>query len=226
MPLPATLLTRSQQQRSQNGSQSDEAYEILKEKIITLELPPASLLNEADLMEALGFGRTPIREALKQLSYENLVVIFPRQGTIVADVNVSDLQKIFEIRLELEICAARLAAERATDVQIAAMEALFADATATIQAGDTRQLISLDHAAHQLIAQAAQNEFLEEMLEQLYTHVLRVWYVSLHKVGRLADAVAEHKELIVAIKAHDSARAVEIMQAHIEGFQTEFLSVL
>lgn len=109
--LPATLLTVSRQLRATGDSQSEVAYRILKEKIVNLELPPASLLNEAELMAELDLGRTPIREALQRLALENLVVILPRRGTIVADLNLSDLQKIFEVRLELEVYAARLAAE-------------------------------------------------------------------------------------------------------------------
>lgn len=224
--LPTTLLTTSRQRRVENESRSEKAYRIIKEKIVTLALPPASLLNEAELMAELKLGRTPIREALQRLAYENLVVILPRRGTIVADLNVSDLQKIFEVRLELEICAARLAAGRATSEQLVEMETLFAAAETIIQQGDYHQLIGLDYQVHMLVARAAHNEFLEEILERLYTHVLRLWYVSLHKVDRLAEAVADHGALIASIKAGDETRAAEIMRAHIMGFQTQFAAVL
>ncbi len=224
--LPATLLTASRQRRVNGDSHSEVAYRILKKKIVTLELPPASLLNEAELMAELGLGRTPIREALQRLALENLVVILPRRGTIVADLNMSDLQKIFEIRLELEVYAARLAAERATPTQIAEMEALFASSDAIIQRGDYHQLIHLDHQAHRLLAQAAHNEFLEETLEHLYTHVLRLWYVSLHKVSRLSEAIEEHRDIIAAVKAGDGQRAAEIMRAHVTGFQAQFTVAL
>ena len=224
--LPATLLTASRQRRVNEDSRSEIAYRILKEKIVTLALPPASLLNEADLMAELKLGRTPIREALQRLAFENLVVILPRRGTIVADLNLSDLQKIFEIRLELEVYAAQLAAERATPQQIADMEALFANVDELIGSGDHQRLIRLDHQAHRLLAQAAHNEFLEETLERLYTHVLRLWHVSLHKVSRLSEAIAEHQDLIAAVKAGDKQQAAQIMRAHIVGFQAQFAAVL
>jgi DNA-binding GntR family transcriptional regulator len=224
--LPATLLTASRQRRANGDSHSEVAYRILKEKIVTLQLPPASLLNEAELMAELDLGRTPIREALQRLALENLVVILPRRGTIVADLNMSDLQKIFEIRLELEVYAARLAAERATPTQIAEMEALFASSDVIIQRGDYHQLIHLDQQAHRLLAQAAHNEFLEETLERLYTHVLRLWYVSLHKVSRLSEAIEEHRDIIAAVKAGDGQRAGEIMRAHVTGFQAQFMGAL
>jgi DNA-binding GntR family transcriptional regulator len=224
--LSATLLTTSRQRRVNHDSRSEAAYRILKEKIVSLELPPASLLNEADLMAELDLGRTPIREALQRLALENLVVILPRRGTIVADLNMSDLQKIFEIRLELEAYAVRLAAERATPAQIVEMELLFANCDEFIQQGDYDQLIGLDHQAHRLLAQAAHNEFLEETLERLYTHVLRLWYVSLHKVSRLTEAIEEHRDIIAAVKAGDGQRAGEIMRAHVTGFQAQFAALL
>jgi DNA-binding GntR family transcriptional regulator len=154
-----------------------------------------------------------------------LVVILPRLGILVADLNLTDLQKIFEVRIELEVFAARLAAERATPEQVAEMEALFKNANALIKHGDHRQLIQLDHQAHQLVMRAAHNEFLEESLDRLYNHVLRLWYVSLHRVSRLREAIAEHRELIAAIKAGDGERAGEIMRTHIVGFQTEFMAI-
>ncbi len=224
--LPASLLTTSRRRRDKHDSHSEMAYHNLKEKIVTLELPPASLLSEAQLMAELDLGRTPIREALQRLAFENLVVILPRRGTIVTDLNLSDLQKIFEVRIELEAHAVRLAAQRATAEQIAQMESLFAQADKIISRGDYRQLIHLDHQSHSLLAQAAHNEFLAEILEQLYTQVLRLWYVSLPKVGRLSKSIKEHRDIIAAIKAGDGERAAEIMQAHIISFQEEFTTAL
>jgi DNA-binding GntR family transcriptional regulator len=226
MMLPATLLTASRQRRVNHDSRSEAAYRTIKEKIVTLQLLPAGLINEAELMVELGLGRTPIREALQRLALENLVVILPRRGTIIADLNMSDLQKIFEVRLELEVYAAQLAAERATPAQIAEMEVLFAGADEIIHSGDHHQLIHLDHQAHRMLAQAAQNEFLEETLERLYTHVLRLWYVSLHKINGLAEAIEEHRDIIQAIKVGDGQRAAQIMRAHVTGFQAQFTAVL
>lgn len=220
----STLITASWQHKDKRDSHSETAYRLLKEKIVTLQIPPASLLNEAQLMDELDLGRTPIREALQRLAYENLVIILPRRGTLVTDLNMSDFQKIFEIRLELEPFAARLAASRATPDQILAMEALFKNADDLLQQGDYHELIKLDHRAHQLLVQAAHNEFLQEMLEQLYTHILRLWYVSLHKVSRLAEAIEEHLDLINALKAGDGDTAEQIMYNHIIGFQHEFMA--
>jgi DNA-binding GntR family transcriptional regulator len=220
-----SMLTTSHSRRASTASQSGEAYRLIKERIITLGLPPATVLDEAKLMADLGLGRTPIREALQRLALENLVVILPRRGTIVADLNMSDLQKIFEIRVDLELLAVRLAAQRATPAQIVAMEALFTGADELLRCGDNYELIRLDHQAHRLLAQAAHNEFLEETLERLYNHVLRLWYVSLHRVQCLREAIEEHREMIALVKAGDGEGAARIMRAHIAEFQAQFLSI-
>ena len=95
LPRPTSLLTAHHRGKTHGlGSQGEQAYLLIKQEIIRLEYPPANLMNEGDLMEALGIGRTPIRDALQRLALENLVVILPRRGTMVADLNLSDLQKI------------------------------------------------------------------------------------------------------------------------------------
>lgn len=222
--LPTSILTAHHRDRAAAGSQSAEAYARLKAMIITLELPPATPIDETRLMRELGFGRTPLREALQRLAQEALVVIYPRRGTLVADLNPSDLEKICELRLELEPCAARLAAERATPDQRAALAALRESLDALVATGDPRQLIDGDQRVHVLLAQAAHNEFLEAALERLYSHVLRLWHVSLHKVGRLREAIEEQHAIIAAVQARDGALAAQRMRAHVANFQAEFLS--
>jgi DNA-binding GntR family transcriptional regulator len=76
------------------------------------------------------------------------------------------------------------------------------------------------------LAEATHNEFLAEMLERLYTQMLRLWYVSLHKVSRLSEAIEEHRDIIAAVKAGDADRAAEIMRVHVAGFHEEFTAVL
>ena len=226
--------------RSENESLSDVAYRKIKEKIVSLALPPASLVEEATLAAELEIGLTPVRQALRRLAMESFVVILPRRGTIVADLNLSDLQKIFELRLELEALATRYAAQRATPTQIAEMERLIAESTQPHHVGDTngtsphhgthsadnRTLMDADRAIHSLIAAAAHNDFLAETLERLYSHVLRLWYLSIEQVSSLDEAMQEHAAIIAAIKSGDEAQAASIMRQHVCHFQQEFLRTI
>src|SRR5438552_19187940 len=97
-------------------SQSEEAYARILERIVSLEMPPGSVVNEARLRDELQIGRTPIREALQRLAWENLVRSVPHRGTFVTDVNITSLARITAVRVVLEDLAARLAAERTSTV--------------------------------------------------------------------------------------------------------------
>jgi DNA-binding GntR family transcriptional regulator len=226
--LHTSILTASSHNRNAKESLNAVAYQQIRDMIVRLELPPASVIDENALTEELNIGLTPIRQALRRLALENLVVILPRRGTLVADLNMSDLQKIFEIRIELEALAAQLAAERALPDQIAAMENLLAQLDQIRSSGEQSydRLIEIDHEAHQLLAEAAHNEFLAATLSQLYSHVLRLWYVSLDKVSRLEEAIEEHRAIIAAVKRKDSTEAAEIMRQHVRGFQQAFATLL
>ncbi|NIV36357.1 MAG: GntR family transcriptional regulator, partial [Anaerolineae bacterium] len=128
---------------------SDKAYQLIRHKIITLELPPQSAIDEQSLMHDLQVGRTPIREALQRLAAEGLVFLAPRRGMFVSEISITDLQKIFELRMVLEGFSARLAAERATDNQLAAMEGLMRELDRT-RDQDGKALMAIDEQFHEL----------------------------------------------------------------------------
>src|SRR5438067_12386076 len=108
-------------------SRGQRAYLLIRDQIITLMLAPGAVIEEARLREELGLGRTPIREAVQRLAHENLVSFVPHRGTFVADINLTDLHRLTEVRTEMESYAARLAAERATARDRAQMEALMVE---------------------------------------------------------------------------------------------------
>src|SRR5215813_3129361 len=137
-------------ERVQQGSQSELAYRRLLERIVSLEMPPGSVVNEARLREELKIGRTPIREALQRLARENLVRSVPHRGTFVTDVNITDLARITEVRVVLEGHAARLAAERCTASDRAAIEDLLAELR-SVAIADQRELMKLDQEIHRRV---------------------------------------------------------------------------
>jgi len=204
---------------------SEEAYQQIKDKIITLELEPASVIDEQALMEKLSLGRTPIREALQRLDAENLVHIVPRRGMFVADISITDLQKIFEVRTILAGFCARLAAQRITPNQIAQIETVL-QGLEHVHSGDSRQLMEIDRRFQRAMYQAAGNEILAETLDRLYDQSLRIWYLVLHRLGDVRDAIEQHREVADAVKAGDCARAERLIQQHIVEFQQRIKAVL
>jgi DNA-binding GntR family transcriptional regulator len=205
-------------------SLSEQAYECIKQEIVSLKLPPGSVINEAGLQEKLGLGRTPIREALKRLSLEKLVVIVPRRGMFVNEIGIRDLQQLFEMRLPLESLAARLAAERGTDEHWERMKSALSDLPKT--GANNEALITIDKTCHEIIYEAADNEFLRDTLVTHYALSLRLWYYFLSRIGDMREVILEHQLILDALQAKDGDKAARLMERHIGTFQEEIQLVM
>jgi DNA-binding GntR family transcriptional regulator len=206
-------------------SQSEEAYLRIRDRIVCLDMPPGSVVQEGRLREELAIGRTPIREALQRLAHENLVRSIPHRGTFVTDVNITDLARITEVRVVLEAHAARLAAERLG----AADRVTITELVEVLEGGgvsDQRDLMRLDQQVHRQIYRSARNSFLENTLERYFNLSLRLWYLVLDREVRLREAVKEHVEMLRGILAGDGDAAEESMRRHVTGFEREIRKVL
>ena len=206
-------------------SQGERAYLLIRDQIVTLKLAPGSVIEEAGLRQELGLGRTPIREALQRLAHENLVSFIPHRGTFVCDINLTDLHRLTEVRVEMEGYAARLAAERAGANDRAAMEALMAELE-TIDESDVRGLMRLDQQIHRQVYQVTRNAFLQAMLEESFNLSLRIWFLGLDRGVRLKEAVEEHRQLLDAIVSRDPKKAESVMRQHVAGFEHAIRKVL
>ena len=207
-------------------SLSDRAYYAIRELIVTLELAPGSVVSERELMEQLGVGRTPIREALRDLAREQLVEVFPRRGIFVSGVDVGDIAGLSEVRLVLESKAARLAAERRNDTDRGETERLLEELSAITGEHDGRALIDLDQRIHRNVYRCTHNPFLQATLEEYYVLTLRIWFLALDRVERLDDAIHEHHAILEAIRDGDPDRAEKVMRAHVVGFERAMRAVL
>ena len=197
----------------QASSLADRAYLSIRELIVSLELAPGALIDERQLVETLGIGRTPVREALRRLAQEQLVEVFPRRGMFVTGVDVRDLARISEVRAALEPEAARLAAERATDEERDDLASL----SDQIKSGS--DLMGLDERIHRAVYAAAHNHLLEKTLGEYYVLALRIWMIALGRAQDLEDAVEAHRDLVHEIVVGNSNGAADIMRAHVENFE-------
>jgi DNA-binding GntR family transcriptional regulator len=204
---------------------SDKAYHLIRQRIITLEMPPISPIDEQALMEELGLGRTPIREALQRLAAENLVSIVPRRGMFVADIGLTDLQQVFELRMMLEGFCARLAAQRVTAKQLSEMQRLISELE-LLPNDDRRALMIIDEEFHELLYQASDNEFLADTLRRLHALSFRIWHLVLDRIGGVRGAMEQHVEIAKALKARDEDLAEALLREHISEFQSEIKAVL
>ena len=197
----------------QASSLADRAYISIRDLIVSLELAPGALIDERQLVETLGIGRTPVREALRRLAQEQLVEVFPRRGMFVTGVDVRDLARISEVRAALEPEAARLAAERATDEERDELASLSDE----IKGG--ADLMGLDERIHRAVYAAAHNHLLEKTLGEYYVLALRIWMIALDRAQDLADAVEAHRDLVHEIVVGNSDGAAKVMRAHVENFE-------
>jgi DNA-binding GntR family transcriptional regulator len=207
-------------------SQSDRAYYAIRELIVTLELPPGSVVSERALQERLELGRTPVREALRDLARDRLVDVYPRRGIFVSGVDVGDIAGLSEVRLVLEGQAARLAAERRNDADRVATEQLVDELERTAGEHHERRLIELDQRIHRHVYHCTHNPFLEATLEEYYVLTLRIWFLALDRVERLDDAIREHRQILEAIRDRDAERAEAVMRLHVKGFERAIRAVL
>jgi DNA-binding GntR family transcriptional regulator len=199
------------------ASLADRAHHAIREMIVSLELRPGAVIDERSLMERLGIGRTPTREALRRLAQERLVEVYPRRGMFVTSVEIRDLTSLAEVRSVLESHVARLAAERATDEDRSALDKLI-DELGHRTDLDARELMALDERIHRQVYRAAHNPFLEATLEEYYVLALRIWYLALDRTRELEQAVVGNGELLQEIRDGDADRAEETMRRQVLEF--------
>ncbi|MET3205059.1 GntR family transcriptional regulator [Arthrobacter sp. UYEF13] len=208
-------------------SQAEAAYRQLRDKLIMLEIRPGEPINDAQLAAELGFGRTPVREAIKRLEVDHLVVSYPRRGTFATNVDFTELADVSAIRELLEPLAARRAATRASESMRRELLQV-ADAIAGLAPGlaESRDLMRYDLTVHRLIYKAAANPHLEDTLIRYDNLATRIWCLVLDKVPSVSGHITEHVDLLKAVAAGDADRAAELALHHVTSFEETIRKVL
>ncbi|GAA0203105.1 GntR family transcriptional regulator [Glutamicibacter creatinolyticus] len=207
-------------------SMAERSYRILRDRLIMMDIAPGDPINEALLATDLGMGRTPIREALKRLEVDHLVISYPRRGTFATGVDITELAAISEMRQVLEPLAAQRAAENRGG-------ALREELTRTMQAirqldplRDRRQLMEYDLEVHRLIYRAAQNHHLEETLVRLDNLATRIWCMVLDRLPDIHAHISEHGTLIELILDGCEEQAAQLAAEHVVSFEQTVRAVL
>jgi len=202
-------------------SLSERAYADLEEMIVTLKLAPGAAVSEQELAQRLGIGRTPIREALQRLARDGLVVILPRRGILVSQINLKTQMRLLEVRRELERLMARSAAERATPEEIAKFSGIARDMRAASDQADDMTFMRLDRALNELVSQAARNEFAARAMGLMHGLSRRFWYQHYREAGDLPLSARLHADLAEAIakrNADAAGKASDRLIDYIESF--------
>ncbi|MDQ4019445.1 MAG: GntR family transcriptional regulator [Actinomycetota bacterium] len=210
--------------RSDHPTLADRAYIELRDRIVSLSLPPGTPLLEDALISDLAVGRTPIREAIKRLALEDLVTIYPRRGTFVSEIEITDLAQIGDVRLQLEGHAAYRAAQRATAADRLEADALIDELDALRPTEE--ELMRVDARIHRFVYRCARNPYLESTLDRLLNLSLRIWLRVIDRLPHLEASVLEHRELLAAVRDGDAERARDLASGHVETFEREIRTVL
>ena len=201
------------------ASLRDAAYEAIKHRIITCAFRPGEYINELQLSALLNIGRTPVHQALDRLMVEGMVEVIPRKGVIVKPVSLNEVLQIIEVRLINEPLGARLAAEHASDADLTEMADVLKRAKHWASLRNVENLMLLDREFHLLVAKAAKNDVLTELLRSLHERSLRFWFISLNAPTQYQLVQDEHATILEAIRRRDADKADAAMRRHIESFR-------
>lgn len=201
-------------------SLSDAAYRALRERVLNLTLPAGELLNERWIGELLGFGRTPVHQALQRLHQEGLIEIVPRKGVLVKPDSVSRIIDLLDARSIIEPVLAGRAAQLARPADIAELKRITAPAgsdneQADGEANSIDRFIECDRAFHAKLAAIGGTSVLVEMQKSLHERAMRFWYSDLWRTLDEHKAAAEHAAVIDAIERGDANAAETAMSQHI-----------
>ncbi|MGH7334161.1 MAG: GntR family transcriptional regulator [Candidatus Rokuibacteriota bacterium] len=216
-----------------SASLRDEAYEVLKTRIISMGLQPSVRLDQARLERELGLGRTPIREALLRLSAENLVEVNHNHGFTVKPLTLKDASDLFEALLTMERFSARLAAQHITPAELRALETGYGRIQAAIEREDYLRITLANSLLHRQIAAASHNRFVQMFLETLHDQAQRLAYISFSRpLGRrtlkenFQRAQHDHRQIIQCLSKRDAEGVDEIMTAHTLAFRSRIQAFL
>jgi DNA-binding GntR family transcriptional regulator len=187
----------------------------LREAILSGRFQPGQRLIERELVEQLGVSRTPIREALRKLELEGLVITVPYKGPVVTLPTPEDARELYEVRAALEGQATALLAARAQPQDLEQLEAHVRAAEEAVRAGDVRAVLAANNAFHDELARRCGNSLLESLINNLRNRIILLRVESLSLPGRPPRSVAEHREVLGHVRAHDPEGARRSMEAHI-----------
>jgi DNA-binding GntR family transcriptional regulator len=194
----------------------DELLERLRDSIISGELAPGSKIPEKELCDRYGVSRTPLREALKVLAYEGLVVLHHNRGASVSALTLRDLEEVFPIYASLEALAGEMACERLSDKEIAAIRALHEEMVGEYRQRNLKRHFEINEAIHERIHAGSRNETLSQLLRNISSRIRRARIYANIAAENWAGAIKEHEEIIAALEARHGARLAKTLRGHME----------
>lgn len=204
----------------------DVVFNTLRQAILRGELKPGERLMEIQLANKLGVSRTPIREAIRKLELEGLVLMIPRKGAEVAEITEKNMMDVLEVRKALEELSVRLACERIKNAQIEEMKVAAAEFENTLKTGDVTKIAEADVKFHDIVYYATDNLRLVTLLNNLREQMYRFRVEYLKQKECHPQLIHEHQMIIEAIGNRDACLASELVGRHIDNQMTTVTDVI
>ena len=209
----------------QPASARERAYHTIRERLVTLELQPGSVVDVARVAQECSLGATPVREAIQRLAGDELLAIHPRRGTVVTEPSLSQARHIFEVRDAFEGRAARLAAQRSSKDDQVDLRLLVDLQHAERVQEDYATFLRHDYEFHMRIARVSGNSLLVRALDHLLILNMRLWFVFFRIQGPRAQFMLSHEDIMQAIEARDLDASEAAAVAHVRASNTLLLSM-
>ena len=212
MPLSPRSLQRNQ-------SLQEQTYQALRTAILSGELTPGQRLVETHLAKKLQVSRTPIREALRQLQREELVIAEPNNMLRVATISMTDAVQLYDCRLALEQLSVAEACENATETQIQNLNMMVMQAEKLIKSKPSQltnyQLLDLDYRFHRLLAESSGNLRLRSLLDQVFDKMMLLRIHTIQNNRDVLEIRTEHRQIYEAVQARNPETATQAIKAHL-----------
>lgn len=202
---------------------SELAYRTIKEKILSLELPPGKFMSELMLCQIFGLSRAPVHHAVHQLMLEGLIDIIPRKGLIIRPDSLNEVLNLLEARRAVEPNIAALAALRANEEQLAELQRLLEESANYTDQRMRAKFMAIDRAFHALVATAAANPAFCDVMRPLHERSSRIWHLRIWQEDDLAVTQDEHLAIYQALAGGDQNAAILAMQSHLDSLRRRIL---
>ena len=193
-----------------------KVYDLLREQLLSGEIPPHERLIETKIAQEVGISRTPVREALHNLELEGLIEAIPRVGYVVKAISKDEIEKICEIRTINECFAARWATKRITQKELETLAKNLSVSEAEAKGGNPRSFVEYDAEFHEIVARASGSERLLELCQMLRRHMLRYRIESIFTADNVLRAIAGHQRIFDCIAKKDEEGVEQAVKDHLE----------
>ncbi len=204
----------------------DVVFNTLRQAILTGDLKPGERLMEIHLANRLGVSRTPIREAIRKLELEGLVIMIPRRGAEVAQITEKSMNDVLEVRRSMDALCIELACERISDEEVVALKKACEDFEQAVETGDIKVIAQADVALHDIIVRATRNMRLVQLINNLSEQMYRYRFEYIKDSSQHARLIEEHRMIYDSIVRKDKETASQVAKLHIDNQKKSIIDQL